>query len=68
MPLSYILGNLIGRAIVSFVLVWIVCLLASRLNWRQALNRSGRWYSLLAVAGLTVLGMGSAMLHTGAVQ
>ncbi len=61
MQLSFVLGNLLGRALVSYALVWVVCWLASRFNWRLAFKRSGRWYSVLAVVLLTLLGMGAAV-------
>lgn len=54
---SYLLGNLLGRAIVSYVLVWLVLFLLSRFNWRLALVRSRRWPAVLAVALLVLLGM-----------
>jgi hypothetical protein len=66
MSLSFILGNLLGRALVSYVLVWLVCWLSCRFNWRLAFKRSGRWYSLLAVAVLTLLGMAAAVGRGGA--
>ena len=65
MPSIYILGNLLGRALISYALVWFVCWLASRLNWRMAFTRSGRWYSLLAVITLTLLGVGAAVVRKG---
>ena len=68
MSLSFVLGNLLGRALLSFALVSIVCLLISRLNWRLAWARSRRWYSVLSVAVLTVLGMGSAIMTNGGVR
>lgn len=68
MALSYLLGNFIGRLIISFVLVWIVWLLVSKLNWRQAFARSRRWYSLLAVVLLSLLGMGSAIVTAGGIR
>ena len=68
MAFPYLLGNLVGRAIVSFVLVWVVCLLVSRLDWRLAFVRSRRWYSVLAVLALTLLGMGSAMVGAGGLR
>lgn len=61
MQLSFVLGNLLGRALVSYALVWVVCWLASRFNWRMAFKRSGRWYSVIAVVLLTLLGMGAAV-------
>lgn len=65
MYISYLLGNFIGRAVISFLLVWLICLLASRLNWRLAFARSRRWYSMVAVLVMTMLGMSSAMIGVG---
>lgn len=61
MSISFLLGNLLGRALVSYLLVWLVCWLSCRLNWRVAFRRSVRWYSLLAVAALALLGLGAAV-------
>ena len=61
MSLSFILGNLLGRALVSYAVVWLVCWLTSRLRWRLAFQRSIRWYSLLAVLLLTLLGVGAVV-------
>lgn len=68
MSISFVLGNLLGRALLSFALVWVACWLASRLDWRTALARSRRWYGLLSVAVLTLLGMGSAIVSAGGVR
>jgi len=68
MSFSFVLGNLVGRALVSYVLVWAACLAASRFNWRLALTRSGRWYSVLAVVVLTLLGLGGAVVRSGGAQ
>jgi hypothetical protein len=65
---AYILGNLLGRALVSYGLVWLVCWLSARLSWRVAFVRSRRWYSLLAVAVMTVLGVGGAIARAGGVH
>lgn len=65
MSISFILGNLLGRALVSYVLVWLVCWLSCRFNWRIAFRRSMRWYSLLAIIVLTVLGVGAAVGRGG---
>jgi apolipoprotein N-acyltransferase len=65
MNLLFVLGNLLGRAMVSYALVWLVCWFASRLSWRAAFARSRRWYSLLAVVALTLVGMGSALVKSG---
>ena len=68
MTLSYIFGNLIGRALASYGLVWLACTLASRFDWRLGFARSKRWYSLLGVLLLTVLGLGGAVAHQGGLQ
>ena len=57
MNLSFILGNFLGRALVSYVLVWLACWVISRFNWRMAFKRSSRWYSVLIVLLLALLGM-----------
>jgi hypothetical protein len=68
MYLSFVLGNLLGRAIVSFALVWLIWLTVSRLNWRLAWQRSRSWYSLLAVVALSLLGLGSAIVQNGGLR
>lgn len=65
MAASFILGNLIGRAVVSYALVWLACWLASRLRWREAFARSVRWYGVLAVAALTLLGLAAGVAPAG---
>jgi hypothetical protein len=61
----YLLGNLIGRIIASYLIVWVICLLTIRLNWRLAFKRSHRWYCLLAVILLTLLGLGARVAKQG---
>src|SRR6218665_3068417 len=63
--ISFILGNLAGRALVSYAIVLLVCCPARRLDWRAALRSSVRWDSWLAVAALTGLGMGGALVRKG---
>jgi Ca2+/Na+ antiporter len=61
----YLLGNLIGRIIASYLIVWVACLLVSRFQWRLAFKRSYRWYSLLAVILLTLLGLATRVAKQG---
>lgn len=67
MSISYLLGNLAGRAVVSYLLVWFVCWLFGRFDWRLALRRSVRWYSFLAVLVLTVLGLAARLGVSGGI-
>jgi hypothetical protein len=68
MATLYLLGNLLGRALVSYALVWLVCWLCSRFNWRAALRRSSRWYSVLGVLVLTLGGLGAALVRHGGIH
>jgi hypothetical protein len=58
---AYLLGNLLGRLVVSYLLVWIACLLFSRLNWREAFRHTHKWYGIVGVAVLFSLGLLTAM-------
>ena len=68
MSLAFVLGNLLGRMLVSYLLVWIVLWLGGRLDWRLAFARSKRWYNLLWVVVLGLLGMGAAVVRSGGVS
>lgn len=61
----YLIGNLLGRVLASYALVWLACLLAARGNWRGAFTQSKRWYSVLAVLLLTALGLAGSMVRSG---
>jgi hypothetical protein len=66
MNLSFVLGNFLGRAAISYVLIFLVCWAFSRFSWRLAFKRSGRWYSVLAVVVVTLLGMAVPLSRGGA--
>jgi hypothetical protein len=68
MSISYILGNFIGRFLMSFIIVWIICLLCSRFNWRLAFARSRKWYSIVAALVLTIGGLGAALVAAGGIR
>lgn len=68
MSLSFVLGNLLGRALVSYLLVFLACLVTTRLQVGPALSRSRRWYALAATLLLTVLGFVSAVVNGGGVR
>ena len=54
---SYVAGNLLGRALLSYFIVWLVCLGLARFDWRAAFSRSRRWYSVVAVLGVFLAGL-----------
>jgi hypothetical protein len=63
--MAYVIGNLVGRLLVSYVLVLLVCWLVSRFDVRRALRLSMRWYSWIAVVVLSLLGLGAAVSSSG---
>jgi len=46
---AYVIGNLLGRLLFSYLLVWFICFLASRFNWRAAFRKTRRWWGILCV-------------------
>ena len=57
----YVLGNLIGRLVMAYLLVWLVCLALARGNRRGAFTRSRRWPAVLAVLVLFGLGLAGSV-------
>ena len=55
---AYLIGNLFGRLVVSYAIVWvIVWLLFSHRRWRDAFRNTHRWYGLTIVAVIFLLGV-----------
>jgi Ca2+/Na+ antiporter len=46
----YLLGNLAGRIIVAYLLVWSTMFVFSRFRWQEAFRRTHRWYGLASAA------------------
>lgn len=67
MSLSFIVGNVLGRAAISYLIVLTLCCAFTKLRWRESFAHSLRWYSLAAVFILTLLGLGMAVSRTGGV-
>ena len=55
---AYLLGNLFGRFILSYALIWLVMwLMLARLNWRDAFRRANHWTGLVATTTTFLIGM-----------
>jgi hypothetical protein len=54
---SYLVGNLLGRLFISYVIVWTAMLLVSRIDWRNSFRRTHRWYGVMSIATVYALGM-----------
>lgn len=63
---SYVAGQLVGRLLASYLIVWLVCLGISKGDWRAAFRRSRGWAALLAVVVLFVLGLAQVFGHGAA--
>ncbi|MET0499522.1 MAG: hypothetical protein ABW106_14765 [Steroidobacteraceae bacterium] len=53
---AYIVGNLVGRLVLSYFLVWLAMLACVR-DWRVAFARSRRSYGLGCVLILSCIGL-----------
>lgn len=60
--MSYLIGNLLGRAIISYLLVLLVWILVSRFDINKAFRASVRWFNWVLVVLLTFLGLA---VHVG---
>lgn len=65
MSLGFIAGNVLGRAGISYIIVFAACCIFCRLRLRESFFRSLRWYSLVAVVVLTILGVAMALSREG---
>lgn len=64
--IAYLFGNLLGRFILSYALIWLVMwLMLARLSWRDAFRRTNHWTGLVATTTTFLIGMIGAQ-STGA--
>lgn len=55
---AYLLGNLIGRFVLSYALIWLVMFLTlSRLKWPDAFKRTNHWTGLIATTTTFLIGL-----------
>lgn len=67
MSLSLVLGNLVGRSMISYMLV-SACFVASCMRVRPAFARCLNPYALAAAVLLTMLGFAAAVVSGGGVR
>lgn len=63
--MSYVIGNLIGRFIISYVLIGLVWWVVCRFDRRRAWGYARKWYSWLGAGVLVLLGLGAAFSQIG---
>ena len=64
---TYLIGNLLGRLLVSYFLTWVILFLFSGFNWRNTFVRSRKWYGLLILTCLFVLGVSGGLNQVGGI-
>lgn len=65
MTTAYVAGQLVGRLLASYLIVWLVCLGISKGDWRASFRRSRSWGAVLAVIVLFVLGLAQMFSRGG---
>lgn len=64
---AYLLGNLVGRFVLSYAVIWLVMwLMLARLNWRDAFRRTNHWSGLIATTTIFLIGLIAAQSSGGA--
>jgi hypothetical protein len=63
---AYLIGNLLGRLVVSYALVWLVMFLCTRLRWRNAFRHTHRWFGVLGIGVIFLLGVAISVSGTAA--
>ena len=58
----YLFGNLLGRLVGSYVLVWLLMFCIARFDWRRAFALTRKWYGIAAVAAIFALGTAVAVV------
>jgi hypothetical protein len=58
---AYVVGNLIGRLLISYTIVLLAMLVGSTTDWRRALRRTHRWYGAAGVIAVFSVGLAVAM-------
>lgn len=54
---AYVVGNMMGRLVISYAMVWAGMLLTSGMDWRTAFSRMHRWYGAASVAAVFSVGL-----------
>ncbi len=58
---AYRIGNLVGRLVLSYLLVWLLMLVFSRIDPRRALQKTNRWYGVGMTLALFTAGLAASI-------
>lgn len=54
---GYLIANLLGRLVASYIIVWLVMFTLSKFDWRAGFRKAQRWYGILSVVVVFLLGV-----------
>lgn len=60
-------GQIIGRIVASYLIVWVVMFFISRFNFKKASYHTHRWYGFIALVTLFFIGMATHLIAKGGV-
>jgi len=58
---AYSLGYLLGRVLFSYLVVWVVCLVFARGDWRGAFRYSRSWKGIAGLVAVFLLGIAGGL-------
>lgn len=61
-PMAYLAGQIVGRLLASYALVWLGSFALARGDWRQAFARTRRPWGLAAVLLVFLMGLAGLLL------
>ncbi|MDX9996146.1 MAG: hypothetical protein RBS28_12560 [Rhodocyclaceae bacterium] len=61
---AYIIGNVLGRLVASYALVWLVMFIGTRLRWRNAFRNTHRWFGILSIGVIFLIGVAISVSKT----
>lgn len=64
---GYAIGALLGRLFASYLIVLLVLFVASKFKGKLAIQKSAKWYSLLAVGLVFIVGISVTTAQSGAI-
>jgi uncharacterized membrane protein len=54
---AFVIANLLGRLLASYIIVWLVMFVVSRFDWRTGFRKTHRCYGIVSIVIVFVLGV-----------
>ena len=62
---AVLVGRIVGRLFLSYLLVWVVMIVVSRFSFKLAFYRVHRWYGFILLVLVFLLGISSHLVSKG---